>query len=195
MEQRMSTGRLCLLGLMALLLSACASVPAPAPAPKMVGGWIHLGSQDFERKHPGLGRGESYGSPFGRITVYHYGLGRRNWQDGVSDPAFAEQFELTMAEIRHHESQGTYQGVSFEPVRDLKVGHQDFRAVRFYFFLRGEAQRSATYLSAQRGELLKLRVTLPTPRGGDIDQLTQAFIMNYTGQGSVAAAGAPTPKP
>jgi hypothetical protein len=177
----------CLLGLMILLLSACASVPVPAPAPKAVGSWIHLGSQDFESKHPGLGRGESYASPVGRITVYHYGLGRRDWQTGTRDPGFAEQFDLTMAEIRHHEAQGIYQAVSFEPVRDLRVGSQEFRAVRFFFFSRGEAQRSVTYLSAQQGQLLKLRVTMPTASDGDIDQLTQLFILRYSPQPGNAA--------
>lgn len=159
--------------LLAFSLCACATHPEPLP-PEARGGWDYLGATDYEKQYPGMGRSERYRSALGWLDIYRYNLGRRDWQEGVADPQFVAHFEDTVAEVRHHAARGAYQGLAMDPVREVRIGEQRFRALRFFFFRDGQAMRSVTYLTVHRGQLLKLRVTMGSE--GDIDMLTQLFI-------------------
>ena len=151
------------------LLAGCAATPSSVPA------WQAGSSRNYELQHPGLGASQRYNLVGGWIDVYRYDM-RRTWADGTSDPQFLSHFESTIDEVRGYARRGVYGDLQVGPVQEQRVAGEPFRTVGFTFTRDGRPQRSATWLTARRGQLLKLRITLAADAPVDIDTLARRFI-------------------
>lgn len=160
---------------LSLLLAACASTEPPQSAPPSVS-WQHMGSKSYESENPGLGTSQRYASAAGWIDVHVYGLRRNDWKPGVSDPQFAAHFQSTVAEVRYMGQRGMYGNLQIGATRDVQVAGQVYRTVSFRFSRDNKPIVSATYLTAQDGQLLKYRVSLYAESGLDIDAVATSFI-------------------
>lgn len=166
------------------LLSACVTVAQAPVTPAAPAGptgisWQKGSTQSYEAQSPGLGVSQRYNAAQGWIDVYSYDLQRKNWREGTGDAQFAQHFESTVDEVRYLGKQGRYADLKVGAVRDTDVFGQRFRTVSFQFGRDGQAMRSATYLTAYRGRLLKYRVSIYAATGLDADVVAREFVESH----------------
>jgi len=158
--------------IVALLLNACATttnipqqkVKNPPQSEKNTEyTWKYLGSENYERQSPGLGRSEKYTTTFGWADVYEYNLGVKNWQDGVSDPLFSEHFQNVVGEIYLVGRTGVYQNVKLNQVGDEVINGVTFRHAVLHYKYQEENVESHVYMSGVQGQLVKFRITVKLP--------------------------------
>ncbi|MGE0797447.1 MAG: hypothetical protein AB7G13_17715 [Lautropia sp.] len=144
------------------------------PAPRI--DWQPAERQSYEAREPGLGESRGYRATAGRADSYVYGLRRADWRDGTADPAFDAHFR----EVADQALQGVRRTCpSLAPGRtgDFTIAGQAFRGTRFDCTMAdGRPLASFAWLGARNGQLLKYRVTLSLPDGGDAEAAARAFV-------------------
>ena len=156
-----------------IFFTGCVSIAQP---PSLV--WQHMGSLSYEPYSPGLGTSQRYVSQEGWIDVQVFGLGRTGWKLGVSDPQFAASFESTVrTDVRLFGLFPTITNLQFDAAtRDIVISGSPFRTISSRFSHDGKPMISATYLTAQNGQLLKYHVSIYTASGLDVAAVAQSFI-------------------
>ncbi len=143
--------------IIALFLNACATNVSQQD------GWKYLGSQNYERQAPGLGRSEKYVTTFGWADVYEYDLGVKNWQDGVNDPLFRQHFREVVREIYQAGLAGIYQDVKLNHVGNEVINGVTFRHAVLHYKYPKKPMESHVYLGGVQGQLVKFRITIRLP--------------------------------
>ncbi|MEJ8821986.1 hypothetical protein WKW80_08040 [Variovorax humicola] len=173
--------------------------PVPSIRPPAGVAWQPAGSHDYEPQRPGLGSSQRFESAVGWVDVYRYGMGRSNWAMGVADPAFDAQFRSTISEVRQLAQAGQYTELKVGPTRDLRIAGLVFRTVSYQFRRQGRPHESRTFMTGLQGQLLKYRMTFPSPVEGNVDDIARDFIekhlRNATGAIDAAAPQTVEPRP
>lgn len=138
--------------------------------------WRYRGTQDYEAMQSGLGSSRRYESRIGWVDVYDYTLGRKDWQEGVSDPAFAGHFQSVVEEILMAEKAGYYINVSVGRPKDVTLSNVTFRHVKASYMTKQGDVESHVYMTAMGGRLLKFRVSLFRPTPSSVTAEVERFI-------------------
>ena len=157
-------------------VAATTTSPVPTIRPPAGVAWQRAGSRDFEPQRPGYGNRQRYESAVGWVDVYRYGKGRNNWAMGVADPGFNAQFRSTIEEVRQLARDGEYTDLKLGRIRDTRIGDLDFRTLSFQFRRLGRQHESRTFMTGLQGQLLKYRMTFPSPVEGNVDEIARDFV-------------------